>query len=51
MFLSIVDGFNRWLVQLKGVLQNQFDHLTPIEYCTMLFACICIGWVLLRGRS
>ena len=51
MLLSIVDGFSRWLAQLKGVLMNRFDHLTPTEYCTMLVACICIGWLLLRGRN
>lgn len=51
MFISIVDGFSRWLAQLKNVLQSRFDHLTPTEYCTMLIVCICIGWLMLRGRS
>ena len=51
MFVNIFSGIYDWIGQLKSLLFYRYSHLTPDDYTIMLVACICIGYLLLRGRN
>ena len=51
MSLSIKGILYAWYHQVSHAIQNQYDHIDPQFYAIGLVLCICIGWVLLNGRT
>lgn len=51
MLLSVMSDFSRWIFQVQNIVSNRLNHMTPNDYTIMLILTICIGYVLLKGRS
>ncbi|MFO0975665.1 MAG: hypothetical protein U0996_04665 [Planctomycetaceae bacterium] len=51
MLLSVMSDFSRWIFQVQHIVSNRLNHMTPNDYTIMLVLTICIGYVLLKGRS
>jgi hypothetical protein len=51
MFSGIMSGLTTWLHQVSNILSREMAQLSPREYSIGLILCICIGFVLLRGRN
>ena len=51
MLLSIFTSVSSWLTQLLSLLTRQITHMQPTQYMIGLGICICLGYVLLRGRD
>lgn len=51
MLMTVSSAILTWLSQVQNIVTQQFSHLSPDEYCIGLVFCICIGFVLLRGRA
>lgn len=51
MLMTIVSSLTDWMQRVLGIVARQMSHLNPQEYCFGLVFCICIGFVLLRGKN
>ena len=51
MQLNIVSTMSSWLAQVISIFSNQMTRMQPTHYLIGLSFCICVGFVLLRGRS
>lgn len=51
MFISLSQAFFNWFVQVRTIIFRQVSHMSPQEYCIWLTLCICVGFVMLRGKS
>ena len=51
MLLSIFSRASSWLSQVLSIIFRQMTHMQPTQYLIGLVFCICLGYVLLRGRN
>ena len=51
MLMNIASAMSSWLAQIFSIVSNQVTHMQPSQYLIGLTFCICVGYLLLRGRN
>ncbi len=51
MLVDIMSSVTMWFSQVGNIIGRELSHMSPREYSIGLVLCICVGFVLLRGRN